>query len=68
MDLLKVNGRIAALDINFSIHMHYISVWNGVRVQDAKQQPGEIVLFFVLGRIASLLYLGLYFIDIRSKS
>lgn len=40
MDLLKVDGRTASLDMNFSIHMHYISVWNGVSVQDAKQQPG----------------------------
>lgn len=40
MDFLKVSGRIASLDINFSIHMHHISLWNGVRVQNAKQQPG----------------------------
>lgn len=40
MDLLKVSGRIASLNINFNIHMHYISLWNGVRVQNAKQQPG----------------------------
>lgn len=40
MDFFKVSGRIASLNINFSIHMHYISVWNGVMVKDSKQQPG----------------------------